>query len=88
VFLHLSAGAAAGSGRRCELSLEDRDGFFSIRQGLQCQCRQEKNWGGARATLGAFAGRVYYEVRLLQDAQDVAGSDRLFGASSKRYVNH
>jgi hypothetical protein len=59
----MSAGAAAAaSGRRCELSLEDRDSFFSIRDGLQCQCRQEKNWGGARATLGAFGGRVYYEV--------------------------
>lgn len=53
---------AGPSGRRCELSLEDRDSFFSIKDGVLCQCRQEKNWGGARATLGAFAGRVYYEV--------------------------
>lgn len=53
----------AGSGRRCELSVDDRDPFFSIKDGVRCQCRQERNWGGARATLGAFGGRVYYEVR-------------------------
>jgi hypothetical protein len=43
--------------------VDDRDAFFSIRDGVRCQCRQERNWGGARATLGAFGGRVYYEVR-------------------------
>jgi len=47
---------------RCELSIDDRDSFFSIRDGLCCQSRQDKAWGGARATLGAFAGKVYYEV--------------------------
>lgn len=50
------------SGRRCEWSVDDRDAFFSMRDGVRCQCRQERNWGGARATLGAFGGRVYYEV--------------------------
>lgn len=52
----------SATGRHCELNADDRDTFFSIRDGVQCQCRQEKNWGGARATLGAFGGRVYYEV--------------------------
>lgn len=53
---------SSSSSRRCELSVEDRDSFFSIKDGVLGQCRQERSWGGARATWGAFAGKVYYEV--------------------------
>lgn len=45
-----------------ELSSEDRDAWLSVKDGVRCQSRQERNWGGARASVGATAGKVYYEV--------------------------
>lgn len=36
-----------------------------------CIFRSEKLWGGARGTQGAFAGRVYYEVRQEASTQDI-----------------
>jgi hypothetical protein len=70
------------SGRRCALSVDDRDAFFSIREGVKCQCRQERNWGGARATLGAFGGRVYYEVNCGPEA--IEGQERHWPATAFR----
>lgn len=60
-----SSSGAAGGARpppKCELSSEDRDAVFSIREGTRCQSRAERAWGGGRGTVGAFAGKVYYEV--------------------------
>jgi hypothetical protein len=53
-------GAAAAG---VELSADDRDALLSVRDGLRCQARHERNWAGGRATAGARAGRVYYEVK-------------------------
>lgn len=30
--------------------------------GTKCQSRAPQNWAGCRGTVGAFAGKVYYEV--------------------------
>ncbi len=58
--------SSAAASEPVRLSDEDRDAVFNIREdGLRCQSRAERSWGGARATVGAFAGRVYYEVRML-----------------------
>jgi ATP-dependent RNA helicase DDX1 len=49
--------------RKCEMNSEDRDDVFAISaDGLTCQARSEHSWGGCRATLGAFAGKVYFEA--------------------------
>lgn len=49
--------------KKCELNSEDRDDVFAISaDGLTCQARSEHSWGGCRATLGAFAGKVYFEA--------------------------
>lgn len=48
----------------CVMSTEDRDAVMAVApDGLAVQSRSDKSWGGGRATLGAFAGKVYYEVR-------------------------
>ncbi|KAF8064578.1 DDX1 [Scenedesmus sp. PABB004] len=69
--MHGGGGAAsaapAAPRRRCELSSEDRDAALSVRDGTACQCRDERAWGGGRATLGAFAGRVYYEAEVCDE---------------------
>lgn len=63
-----SSTGASSSGQRSsapsgvELSQEDRDGLLSIQDGTRCQARHERSWGGGRATVGAFGGKVYYEV--------------------------
>lgn len=47
----------------CVWNLEDRDSILAIApDGLTCQARSEQSWGGGRGTLGAFAGKVYYEA--------------------------
>ncbi|KAF5826386.1 concanavalin A-like lectin/glucanase domain-containing protein [Dunaliella salina] len=57
--------AAQAESMQCVISPEDRDPVLSVApDGLKCQSRSEKLWGGARGTLGAYAGRVYYEVTL------------------------
>jgi hypothetical protein len=45
------------------LDLQDRDAVLAVSpDGTACQSRSEKSWGGGRATAGAYAGKVYYEV--------------------------
>lgn len=58
-----SSAGGGGGGGRVELSGDDRDALLAIRDGVLCQARHERNWAGARATAGARAGRVYFEVR-------------------------
>lgn len=46
-----------------QLSIEDRSPMLAITpDGLSCQCRQERDWAGARATKGVLQGKFYYEV--------------------------
>ena len=35
--------------------------------GYKCQSRHERSWYGCRATIGAFAGKVYYEVSVADE---------------------
>ena len=47
----------------CRLNPDDRDDVFAIgADGLTCQARSERSWGGCRATVGVFTGKVYYEA--------------------------
>lgn len=55
--------STADASTKCELNPDDRDDVFAISQdGLTCQARSEHSWGGCRANLGAFTGKVYYEA--------------------------
>jgi len=52
----------------CTLNCEDRDMLLAVSpDGLACQSRSEKAWGGGRASMGAFAGKVYYEVTVTDE---------------------
>jgi ATP-dependent RNA helicase DDX1 len=67
-----SAAAGGSDGLRaaaaCALSLDDRDAYLAVTpDGLRCQSRAEKSWGGGRATVGAFAGAVYYEATVTDE---------------------
>lgn len=50
-----------------KLNTNDRAAMLAVSpDGLVCQCRQEKEWAGVRATAGVLAGpgaKVYYEAR-------------------------
>lgn len=49
--------------QRCRLNVEDRDDIVSIDPlGVTCQARSELAWGGCRATVGVFSGKVYFEA--------------------------
>lgn len=46
----------------CRLNVDDRDDVVAISaDGLTCQARAEHAWGGCRANVGAFSGKVYFE---------------------------
>ena len=46
-----------------QLSIEDRSPMLAVSpDGLSCQCRQERDWAGVRATKGILLGKFYYEV--------------------------
>jgi ATP-dependent RNA helicase DDX1 len=62
--IYTSGNANSTTGaRKCELNSEDRDDVFAIgADGLTCQARSEHSWGGCRGTLGAFAGKLYFEA--------------------------
>ena len=44
--------------------------------GLRCQARSPSSWGGGRATVGAFAGKVYFEVGAGSQGQREKARDR------------
>ncbi len=63
-------GSKAGSGESapCVLNSEDRDSLLAVSaDGLRCQARSEQAWGGCRATVGAFGGKVFYEVTVADE---------------------
>lgn len=65
-----SRDSEAGGGKpvACVLNGEDRDAVVAVSvDGLRCQARSEQAWGGCRATVGAFGGRVYYEVTVADE---------------------
>lgn len=35
--------------------------------GLRCQARDQTGWGGVRATVGAFQGKLYYEAQIADE---------------------
>ena len=58
-----ASAATTGAHTKCELNPDDRDDVFAIsNDGLTCQARSEHSWGGCRANIGAFTGKVYYEA--------------------------
>lgn len=58
-----AAPSTSGQKVACCLNVDDRDLIVAISEdGLRAQSRSQKAWGGARATVGAFAGQMYYEV--------------------------
>lgn len=47
------------------LNTNDRSVMLAIApDGLTCQCRQERDWGGVRADRGVLRGSVYYEAQI------------------------
>ena len=47
------------------LDTEDRSPMLAIApDGLTCQCRLERDWGGVRATRGVLRGRAYFEAEI------------------------
>jgi ATP-dependent RNA helicase DDX1 len=57
-----STAPAPTSAADCRLNADDRDAVVAIASdGVTCQARSE-SWGGARATVGVVAGKVYYEA--------------------------
>lgn len=61
----LAAGASIGDRARvaCVLSGDDRDAYVAVvADVLTCQTHSHEAWGSVRCSVGAFAGRVYYEV--------------------------
>lgn len=58
-----SAAPPPGGAAACRLNTEDRNAVVAIAaDGVTCQARSADSWGGARATVGATAGKVYYEA--------------------------
>jgi ATP-dependent RNA helicase DDX1 len=56
-------GGAPPAPAGCRLNAEDRDDVVAVSpDGLTCQARSESGWGGVRATLGARAGKAYFEA--------------------------
>lgn len=50
------------------LSVSDRSSMVSISDdGLSAQCRQEKDWGGVRGTVGVLKGSAYYEATMTDE---------------------
>ncbi|RYG45827.1 DEAD/DEAH box helicase, partial [archaeon] len=99
-----SAGASAAKRARVEvatvLNTADRSPMMAIApDGVTCQCRQEREWAGARATRGVLApAKAYYEAQVAdeglcrfgwstQAARLELGTDRQgygFGGAGKR----
>jgi ATP-dependent RNA helicase DDX1 len=46
----------------CLVSETDRDQALAVRDGTLCQSREAVAWSGGRATVGALAGKVYFEA--------------------------
>lgn len=68
-----SSSTSTPSGKRARLedavfSVVDRSAMVTLApDGLAAQCRQEKEWGGVRATRGIVAGKAYYEVYMTDE---------------------
>eukprot|EP00899_Mesostigma_viride_P015632 jgi/Mesvir1/2406/Mv22148-RA.1 len=61
-------GGKAGAPPPVVMNINDRDPMLAIApDGLVCQSRSETKWCGARATVGAVAGQVYYEARVTDE---------------------
>ncbi|GMH45072.1 hypothetical protein BSKO_13029 [Bryopsis sp. KO-2023] len=83
------AGKAKGPKVECKLNVEDRDSVFAISaNGLQCQSRAERAWAGCRATVGAFAGKVYYEAKVEDEGLCRVGFSTLAGNLDLGTDNH
>ncbi|BDA42848.1 ATP-dependent RNA helicase DDX1 [Coccomyxa sp. Obi] len=68
-----SSDAPKASSADCTWSMEDRDVVFNVSEnGLSCSS-MTKGWAGGRATVGATAGRLYFEVTLENDGLCRAG---------------
>lgn len=58
----------ASSSNLIMLSVSDRSSMVSISEdGLSAQCRQEKDWGGVRGTVGVLKGSAYYEATMTDE---------------------
>jgi len=81
------------------LNTNDRSPLMAVSaDGLVCQCRQERDWGGVRATAGVVSGKFCFEAKVNDDGlcrfgwSSMAGSLDLgtdrngfgFGATGKR----
>jgi ATP-dependent RNA helicase DDX1 len=59
------AAAAAGKAAGVKLNVGDRSAMLAVApDALTCQCRQEKDWGGVRATVGVTRGKFYFEASI------------------------
>ena len=65
----------------CALNIDDRDEIVAVgRDGLSCQSRSRDFWGGIRATVGAFGGKVYFEVTVKDEGLCRVGWSMLSGS--------
>ena len=67
--------------RCCSLNIDDRDEVIAVGKGnLSCQARSKDFWGGIRATVGVFGGKIYYEVTVKDEGLSRVGWSTLSGS--------
>jgi len=62
-------GTGGGSSRRSfKMSMHDRDPSFAVAEdGMLCQAREQRQWQGARSTVGVVRGKYYYEATVTDE---------------------